>query len=99
MANNVTEWCRDCQQCARGKINQDTSNLVQSFAVPRYSHIHRDLVGPLPKSREDVTHILTMLDQSTCGIEAITLSSTTAEACSIALIEGGASPGMVYLHS
>ena len=39
---------------------------VQPMAIParRFSHLHLDLVGPLPRSAEGYNHILTIVDRS-----------------------------------
>jgi hypothetical protein len=54
----------------------------------RFSHLHLDLVGPLPASAGGHTHLLTAIDRSTLWAEAIPLSSTLAESCAAALIGG-----------
>jgi hypothetical protein len=43
----------------------------------RFSHIHIDLVGPLPSSQGH-THILTVMDRTTRWAEAVPLPSTSA---------------------
>ncbi len=45
-------------------------------------------MGPLPTSAGGHTHLLTVIDQSTCWAEAIPLLSTSAESCAAALIGG-----------
>ena len=57
-------------------------NPVHHIPVPgrRFSHIHVDLVGPLPQS-SDFFYLFTIIDHSTRWPEAITLQSTTAEDC------------------
>jgi hypothetical protein len=86
---DVAELCRECQRCAKGKITSHISSPVQPIAVPqtRFSHIHVDLAGPLPTSQEGYTHIMTMIDRSTRWVEAVPLSSTTAEACAVTFME------------
>ena len=39
---------------------------IQPMAIParRFSHLHLDLVGPLPRSAEGYNHILTIVDRS-----------------------------------
>ncbi len=58
------------------------------FNIPiperRYSHIHVDLVGPLPPS-QGCTCIFTMVDRTTRWREAVPLSTITAVACAGAL--------------
>jgi hypothetical protein len=60
----------------------------QLIGVPllRFSHLHIDLVGPLPTSAAGYTHLFTIIDRSTRWCEAVPLRSTTADDC--ALISG-----------
>ena len=51
-----------------------------NIPMARFSHVHVDIVGPLPPSREGYTHLLTMIDRSTRWPEAVLLRETTAEA-------------------
>jgi transposase InsO family protein len=50
------------------------------------SHVHVDLVGPPPQPREWFSHIMMMIDGSTRWVEAVPLSSTTTQACSVAFL-------------
>ena len=89
MSTDITAWCRDCQHCQRSKVTQQFSAPVQPIAVPhhRFSHIHVNLVGPLP-SCNGTNHLLTIVDRSTRWMEAIPLQSTTATAVADALVAG-----------
>ena len=89
MSTDIAAWCRDCQHCQRSKVTQQFSAPVQPIAVPhrRFSHIHVDLVGPLP-SCNGTNHLLTIVDRSTRWLEAIPLQSTTATAVADALVAG-----------
>jgi hypothetical protein len=62
----------------------------QAIANPiqRFSHLHIDLVGPLPPSSGGETQLLMILDRSTRWAEAIPLRSTSAESCATALVNG-----------
>ncbi len=53
MATDVASWCRECQDCARGKTTVHVAAEVEPIQVPsrRFSHLHVDLVGPLPTSK------------------------------------------------
>ena len=51
----------------------------------RFSHIHIDIVGPLPPS-SGFTHLLTIMDRTTRSPEAIPLRDTTTTECARALI-------------
>jgi Integrase core domain len=53
----------------------------------RFSHIHVDIVGPLPPS-DGHTHLLTIVDRTTRWPEALPLQTTTTAACAAALFHG-----------
>ncbi len=57
-----------------------------SSACRRFSHIHVDIVGPLPVSSGGFSHLLTIADQSTKWVEAVPLRSTSAVVCTEALV-------------
>jgi hypothetical protein len=90
MARDVTAWCRDCLTCQRGKVTRQPPAPVQPIPVPsrRFSHIHVDLVGPLPVSSSGFRHVLTVIDRSTRWTEVIPLTSTDATSCANALVAG-----------
>ncbi len=50
MATDVAAWCKECQDCARGKTTVQFAAEVVPITVPsrRFSHLHVDLVGPYP---------------------------------------------------
>ncbi len=79
MAKDITAWCRDCQDCAPSKVTAHARMAVQPIEIPSrwFSHIHLDLVGPLPTSEDGQTHLFTMVHRSTCWVEAIPVSSTS----------------------
>lgn len=89
MAADISSWCRDCQACQRAKVTFQPTAPLQPIAVPhrRFSHIHVDLVGPLPSS-QGATHLLTVIDRTSRWLEALPLTSTTATAVADALIAG-----------
>ena len=70
MTSEVAAWCRDCQGCAHRKIFRHIHTPVQAFSTPsgRFAHLHVDLVGPLPDSREGYTHLFTTVVQFTSEI-------------------------------
>jgi transposase InsO family protein len=90
MAKDITGWCRDCQQCARSKVITHGQSAVQPIQVPsrRFSHLHVDLVGPLPTARSGHTHLLTVIDRTTRWVEAIPLSDTSTAGIAEALFTG-----------
>jgi hypothetical protein len=90
LASQVAAWCRDCQSCQRGKVRSQPSSPPGHIANPtqRFSHLHINLAGPLPMSRDCFTHLLTVIDRSTRWAEAIPLRSTSATNCADALVTG-----------
>jgi hypothetical protein len=69
LASDVGCWCRDCQTCQRGKVTKQPAAPLQEFPIPaeRFSHVHVDLVGPLPPSSEGHMYLLTVIDRTTSG--------------------------------
>ena len=88
MAKDITAWCRDCQACSRGKVTVQPKATVQPIPVPtqRFSHVHVDLVGPLPTSAEGLKYLFTMVDRSSRWLEAIPLAGMDAATCADAFI-------------
>jgi transposase InsO family protein len=90
LARDVTDWCRSCQQCQRAKVTKQPPAPVQPIPVPaaRFSHVHVDLVGPLPCSSEGFAYLLTAVDRSTRWAEALPLKATSAADCAAAFVAG-----------
>jgi hypothetical protein len=83
MAADITAWCRECQGCNRGKVTTQPAAPAQPIPIPcrRFTHVHVDLVGPLPISSGGFNHIFTMIDRSTRWLEAVPLKDTSATTC------------------
>ena len=66
LAKEVTAWASQCWACQRGKVTRHVHVRPEPIAMPhrRFSHIHVDLVGPLPTAR-GATHLFTIIDRST----------------------------------
>jgi hypothetical protein len=90
LASQVAAWCRDCQHCQRAKVVGQVPSPPPAIANPvqRFSHLHVDLVGPLPQSADGYSHLLTVLDRFTRWAEAIPVRSTIADCCATALVDG-----------
>ena len=87
LSEDVSDWARGCLHCQRNKVQQHVHSSVPSLPLPagRFSHLHVDLVGPLPSSR-GFTHLFTIMDRTSCWLKAVPLSSTSTEDCAKAFI-------------
>ena len=87
LSRDVGLWSRACLRCQQSKVQTHVKSPVPRIPVParRFSHVHLDLVGPLPSS-QGYSYILTMIDRTSRWPEAVPLSSITAESCSRAFI-------------
>ena len=88
-AADVAAWCRECQQCARGKVTRQEVAPVEPIPVPStpYTHVHVDLVGPLPASSKGHTYLLTMVDRTTRWPEVVPLNSISAQVVADAFVD------------
>jgi transposase InsO family protein len=88
MSLDMAAWCRDCQFCARGKASPQHTAPVQAIPIPErhFTHVHKDLVGPLPALADGFKYLFTMVDRSSRWLEAIPLKSMAAEDCVDTLI-------------
>jgi hypothetical protein len=84
MGRDIAAAARSCMGCQLGKIHRHVK--LQPEPVPRrhFSHLHIDLVGPLPKSA-GYTHLFTIMDRTTRWPEAVPVSATSATDCAAAL--------------
>lgn len=89
MRKQINEWVKSCQACQRSKIQRHTKTPLGTFALPdaRFSHLHIDLIGPLPPS-EGKVYCLTILDRYTRWPEVVPITEITAEAVCRALFNG-----------
>ena len=87
MSRDVGLWAKSCISCQKSKISTHVHSPVPSIPVPtrRFSHVHIDIVGPLPSS-QGFSYLLTMIDRTTRWPEVAPLSSITTESCVRAFI-------------
>ncbi|GBN11656.1 hypothetical protein AVEN_102856-1 [Araneus ventricosus] len=64
MKYQIKQWVRCCESCQRSKIQRHTKTPLRTFSLPdaRFTHIHIDIVGPLPPS-EGYNYLLTIIDR------------------------------------
>ncbi len=89
MGRDISAVAKSCLGCQLGKIHRHVTLQPEAIAVPhrRFSHLHVDLVGPLPQSG-GYSYLFTIIDRTTRWPEAVPLSSTTAADCAAALLTG-----------
>jgi Integrase core domain/Integrase zinc binding domain len=89
LARDVTAWARECSSCQRGKVHRHVRFWPVHVTVPerRFSHIHVDLMGPLPAS-EGATYMFTVIERNTRWFEALPLSDISAKSCAAVLMQG-----------
>ena len=82
LSRDVGLWAKSCLRCQRSKISTHVHSSVPAIPVPtrRFSHVHIDIVGPLPSS-QGFNYLLTMIDRTTWWPEVAPLSSISAESC------------------
>ena len=86
---DIATWTRHCVACQQSKVHRHVTAPLQPFDLPssRFSHVHVDIVGPLPASR-GFTYLFTVIDRFTRWPEAIPMVDCTAQSCAQALLSG-----------
>ncbi len=86
--SDVAAWVKNCQQCERAEASRQHTAAVQPIAIParRFTHIHVDIVGPLPAATCGSRYLFTVVDRSSRWLEALPMSEMAASSCADALI-------------
>ena len=86
----IKEWCHNCLTCQQMKITRHVHPPTRQVneVVARFTHVHMDIVGPLPAINNSLfRYLVTFIDGSTNWIEDHPVNSITAEeVCRVYLI-------------
>jgi Integrase zinc binding domain len=91
LAADIATWYKACQSCSRAMVTKQPATDTQAIAVPttHISHIHVDIVWPIPATADGSAYILTAVDRTTRWVEAYLLKNTTTANCLAALTATG----------
>lgn len=80
MDKSIKAMVQACIACQKAKTFRHDKRPLQHFELPsqRFEHLHIDLVGPLPPSRGNIRHLLTIVDRYSRFPMAIPIKSPKA---------------------
>ena len=100
MQKDVHQWARTCSVCQSAKVHRHIHAPIGRFpdVTARFSHVHVDIVGPLPPSR-GMVYLLTMVDRYTRWVEAVPIPDVSSETITRAFVSNWVSRFGVQLLS
>ena len=87
MRSNIRTFVKTCIKCQQAKIIRHNPAPLNSFKAPnkRFSHIHVDIVGPVPVSH-GYSYLLSMICRFTRHVELVPLHDVTTTECANAFL-------------
>ena len=88
LKKSVEDFCSSCHACQSVKPG-NIQPKVGKFPIPdkRFSHLHLDVVGPLPESR-GFKYLLSIYDRASRHYECVPMTEATSEATCHAFLHG-----------
>ena len=82
LSRDLGLWTRFYLSGQRSKVSAHVHSSVPAIPVPtrRFSHVHIDIMGPLP-SNQGYFYLLTMIKWMSCWLVVAPLASISAETC------------------
>lgn len=89
MNKDIGRWVKTCINCQKSKVIRHTvSKLSQFEESDRFSHLHVDLIGPLPVTEHGYRYCVTMIDRRTRWPEIYPVQDMVAETVAKAVYNG-----------
>ena len=88
--SDVAAWVTNFQQCERAKVSRQHTGAVQPITIPArpFTHIHVDIVGPLPAATCGSRYLFTVVRWSSRWLEALPMRDIAAVTCADTLVAG-----------
>ena len=89
LRKDIKNFVKTCHPCQLAKQSRTVNPGVGEFQVPdeRFSVVHLDIVGPLPKSHDGYRYLLTCFDRTSRWLEAYPLQQGSASEVASAFLQ------------